>query len=72
MVALTDLIVAQTTEDYEALREEFRAERAKEASDAEVLTEALRACTDGSGEPLLDAGEYAEIVSGKVRIRKAN
>lgn len=37
-----------------------------------MLTEALRACTNLSGEPLLDIGEYAEVVSGGVRIRKAN
>ncbi|MGF6637260.1 hypothetical protein [Paraburkholderia sp. MM6662-R1] len=72
MIALTDLIAAQSDETYEELRKQFREERAIAKTDADVLTDELRKCTDPSGHPLLRADEYADLAAGHQRVRKLN
>jgi hypothetical protein len=72
MVALTDLILAATPEEYDELTRQLRAEQAALPSDAEVLTAFMRDCTDMDGRPLLQAGEHADLVDGKVIVKKLN
>lgn len=70
MVALADLILAETPEQYEQLQHQFRAEQAAMPSDAEVLTAFMRDGTDLAGNPLLQADEYADLVAGTVSVKK--
>ncbi|WDD90330.1 hypothetical protein Bsp3421_000155 (plasmid) [Burkholderia sp. FERM BP-3421] len=69
MVALTDLILAETAQEYDELQRQFRSEQAAKPSDAEVLTTFMRDCTDAAGAPLLQADKYAVFNGGRI-IRK--
>lgn len=70
MVALTDSLVAETTQKYDELQRQFEAERAMAPSDAEVLTAALRECVTAAGAPVLAADEYADRQGDVVVIKK--
>jgi hypothetical protein len=70
MVALTDLLVAETTQKYGELQRQLEAERETVPSDAGVLTAALRECVTATGAPVLAAADYAGLEDNVVVIRK--
>ena len=65
MVTLTDLILADTPEEYEELQRQFRAEQAAAPTDAEILTAFMRDCTDMAGKPLLQNDEFADLQTAR-------
>ena len=69
---IIDLNQAKTPEEEQQAYAAFDARMAAQPSDAEVLTAFMRDCTDTAGNPLLQSGEYAELVSGKIEVKKLN
>ena len=75
-MSLSDLIIelnsAQTPDQEAAAYSRFNARKAVEPTWGEVATAALRECVSLDGKPMLGAGEYADVESGKLVVRQLN
>lgn len=71
-ITLANIALAKTDEERKEAERIHREDVKNRPSDAEQITSFLQNCTTSSGEQVLKSGEYADLDSGKVTVKKSN
>lgn len=71
-ITLANILLAKTPEEEAAAKAAHKADLANRPSDAEILTEFMKNCTNGNGDPILKRDEMADLQNGKIVIKKTD
>jgi len=71
-ITLANILLANTLEEKEAAKKAHAEDLAKRPSDLEQITEFLKQCTNGQGDPILKCDEMGDLVDGHVVVKKSH
>lgn len=71
-VTLANILFAKTPEEKAAAKAAHAADLASQPTDSEVITDFLKNCTNGQGEPILQRDQMADFHEGQISIKKTH
>ncbi|HAV1520173.1 TPA: hypothetical protein JG825_003492 [Vibrio parahaemolyticus] len=71
-ITLANIVLATTPEEKAAAKAAHAADLANQPTDSEIITNFLRNCTNGQGEPILQRDEMADLNDSQISFKKSH